>query len=228
MDKEKFYDTIADDFDSIMNMYDTNRRLEVIFFDFLSTENLKDKLLLDAGCGTGLFTINALDRGAIVTSVDISPKLVEITKRKNPRSNAIVASLLKLPFDDNTFDFVISSEVIEHTPDPYAATLELIRVLKPGGKICITVPNRTFWYFSVKIANFLKIRDYQGLENWVHFNEYRRFLTTNKIKIEKYKGIHLFPFLISFLNPILKKMDKKVENKLGQIMLNISAYGTKA
>ena len=96
MDKEKFYDTIADDFDSIMNMYDTNRRLEVIFFDFLSTENLKDKLLLDAGCGTGLFTINALDRGAIVTSVDISPKLVEITKRKNPRSNAIVASLLKL------------------------------------------------------------------------------------------------------------------------------------
>ena len=74
----------------------------------------------------------------------------------------------------------------------------------------------------------MKIRDYQGLENWVHFNEYRRFLTTNKIQIDKYKGIHLFPFLISFLNPILKKMDKKVENKLGQIMLNISAYGTKA
>ena len=43
MDKEKFYDTIADDFDSIMNMYDTNRRIEVIFNDFLGNDNLKNK-----------------------------------------------------------------------------------------------------------------------------------------------------------------------------------------
>jgi ubiquinone/menaquinone biosynthesis C-methylase UbiE len=154
-------------------------------------------------------------------------KLVELTKKKNPATNAIEASLLKLPFDDNTFDFVISSDVIEHTLNPYDATKELIRVLKPGGKICITVPNRSFWYFSVLIANLLKIRDYQGYENWVHFKEFRKFLNQNNIQIETYKGIHLFPFVFSFLNPLLYKLDRMTDKKLGILMVNIAAYGTK-
>lgn len=227
MSKENFYNSIADDFDSIMNMYDTNRRIEVIFDDFLGAENLKDKRFLDAGCGTGLFTKRAIEREADVTSIDIAPKLVELTKKKNPATNAIEASLLKLPFDDNTFDFVISSDVIEHTLNPYDATKELIRVLKPGGKLCITVPNRSFWYFSVIIANLLKIRYYQGYENWVHYNEFRRFLNQNNIQIETYKGIHLFPFVVSFLNPFLHKLDRFTDKKLGILMVNIAAYGTK-
>lgn len=227
MNKEIFYNSIADDFDSIMNMYDTNRRIEVIFDDFLGNENLKDKLLLDAGCGTGLFTKKALERGAKVTSIDIAPKLVALTKNKNPFTNAIEASLLKLPFEDNIFDFVISSDVIEHTSSPYDATKELIRVLKPDGKICITVPNRTFWYFSLKIANLLKIRNYQGFENWVYYNEFRKFLVKNNIQISIYKGIHLFPFVLSFLNPLLYKIDKITDKKFGVFMVNIAAYGTK-
>jgi ubiquinone/menaquinone biosynthesis C-methylase UbiE len=227
MNKEYFYNSIADEFDSLMNMYDTNRRIEVIFDDFLGDENLTDKLLLDAGCGTGLFTTKALDRKAKVTSIDIAPKLVELTKKKNPTTNAIEGSLLQLPFDNNTFDYVISSDVIEHTINPNKATKELIRVLKPEGKICITVPNRTFWYFSVRIANLLKIRNYQGFENWVHFNEFRKVLIHNNIKILKYKGIHLFPFVFTFLNPLLYKIDKKTDEKLGIFMVNIAAYGTK-
>ncbi len=227
MDKENFYNSISEDFDSIMNMYDTNRRIEVIFDDFLGKENLKDKTLLDAGCGTGLFTKRAIERNAKVTSIDIAPKLVELTKRKNPSTNAIEASLLQLPFEDDTFDYVISSDVIEHTTNPYDATKELIRVLKPGGKICITVPNRTFWFFSVKIANLLKIRDYQGYENWVHYNEFRKFLIQNKIEIDNYKGIHLFPFVFSFLNPLLYRIDKMTDKKLGIFMVNIAAFGIK-
>jgi len=227
MDKEKFYDTIADDFDSIMNMYDTNRRIEVIFDDFLGSEDLKNKSLLDGGCGTGLFTKKAIERGAEVISLDIAPKLVELTIRKNPSAKGIEGSLLELPFEENTFDYVISSDVIEHTPDPLAAVKELIRVLKPGGKICITVPNRTFWYFSVKIAETFKLRDYQGFENWVHYNDLRSFLEKNNIIINKFKGIHLFPFLIPSLNTILYKIDKKTDEKLGKFMVNIAAYGTK-
>lgn len=227
MDKEKFYDTIADDFDSIMNMYDTNRRIEVIFNDFLGNDNLKNKSLLDGGCGTGLFTKKAIEKGAIVTSLDIAPKLVELTIKKNPTAKGIEGSLLKLPFTDDFFDYVISSDVIEHTPDPLAAVKELIRVLKPGGKICITVPNRSFWYFSVKIAEVLKLRDYQGFENWVHYNELKNFLIKNNIQIITFKGIHLFPFLIPALNPLLYKIDKKTDKTLGKYMVNIAAFGTK-
>lgn len=227
MDKQGFYDSIADDFDSIMNMYDTERRIEVIFTDFLGGEDLKNKTLLDAGCGTGLFSKKAIEKEAKVTSVDIAPRLVALTKKKNPAATAIEASLLQLPFEENSFDYVISSDVIEHTSDPYGAVRELIRVLKPGGKLCITVPNRTFWFFSVKIADYLKLRKYQGFENWVHYLGFRNFLIKNEIDIITYKGIHLFPFVFSFLNPLLYKIDKLTERKLGLFMVNIAAYGIK-
>jgi len=174
-----------------------------------------------------LFTKRAVERGAKVTSLDIAPKLVELTIKKCPTAKGVEGSLLELPFDDNTFDFVISSDVIEHTPDPLAAVKELIRVLKPGGKICITVPNRTFWFFSVKIAEALKLRDYQGFENWVHYNELKKFLKQNNIEINSFKGIHLFPFLIPSLNPLLYKIDKKTDKSLGKFMVNIAAFGTK-
>lgn len=227
MDKQSFYDSIADDFDSIMNMYDTERRIEVIFKDFLGDEDLKNKTLLDAGCGTGLFTKKAIEREALVTAVDIAPRLVELTKKKNPEATTIEASLLDLPFHDCIFDYVISSDVIEHTSDPYKAARELIRVLKPGGKLCITVPNRTFWFFSVKIANSLRLRKYQGFENWVHFHKFNNFLKQNEIMVIEYKGIHLFPFVFSFLNPLLYKIDKLSEKKFGLLMVNIAAYGIK-
>jgi ubiquinone/menaquinone biosynthesis C-methylase UbiE len=227
MSKENFYNEIAKDFDSIMNMYDTNRRIEVIFEDFLGNEDLTNKSLLDGGCGTGHFTTIAMNRNAKVTAIDLANKLVAITKDKNPKCNAVTGSLLELPFPDSHFDYVISSDVIEHTTDPYLAVKELIRVLKPGGKICITVPNKTFWFFSLKIAEVFKLRKYQGYENWLYYYRFKRFLSQNDIELIHYKGIHLFPFLISKLNPLLKKIDKNTDEKLGFMMVNIAAYGKK-
>ena len=227
MKKEFFYDEIAGDFDSIMNMYDTNRRIGVIFEDFLVVDDLSGKSLLDAGCGTGWLTKKAIEKGAKVTSVDISSKLVDITLKKNPKTTPVISSILDLPFDSNSFDYVISSDVIEHTPDPYEATIELIRVLKPGGKLCITVPNRSFWYFSLIFARLFKLRKYQGFENWVRFNSFRNFLSNNGITILSYKGIHLYPFVVPCLNSMLYKLDKKFENALGNFMVNIAAYGVK-
>jgi ubiquinone/menaquinone biosynthesis C-methylase UbiE len=227
MSKEKFYETIAGDFDRIMNMYDTQRRIEVIFGDFLGKENLAKKSLLDAGCGTGWFSKKAFESGAYVTAIDLSVSLVKITTQKVPGVQGIAASIMQLPFPDNHFDYVISSDVIEHTPDPQKATLEMIRVLKPGGKICITTPNKTVWYFSLLIANTLKIRKYQGLENWTYYKDYKKFLKQSGIQILDYKGIHLFPFVFSFLNPLLKKIDSKVDRRFGKLMVNLAAYGVK-
>ncbi len=220
--KEKFYDTIAADFDQIMNMYDTNRRIEVLFDDFLDTENLTGKSILDGGCGTGWFTKKAIARGAQVTSLDIAPKLVQLTKQKNPHTDPVCGSVLALPFADNTFDFVISSDVIEHTPNPYQATKELLRVLKPKGKLGLTVPNKSVWYFSVVLANALGFRKYQGYENWVPYYKFKKFLLNQNIHLIYYKGIHLFPFVIPPLNKILYRLDKIFQNKLGVVMVNLA------
>ncbi len=227
MDKELFYESIAKDFDSIMNNYDIKRRIEVVFSEFLGLENLQGKKLLDAGCGTGWFSKKATELGAHVTAMDLSPTLVQITKDKVPSVNAIVGSVLEISFPDNYFDYVISSEVIEHTPNPKLAVKEMLRVLRPGGKICLTTPNKTTWYFSLIIAEKFKIRKYQGLENWSYFYDFKKFLISNDLQIISYKGIHLFPFIFPFLNPLLRFCDRIFANKFGFACVNLAAYCVK-
>ena len=136
-DKMFFYDRFASEFDSKVNMYDTNRRLEVVFNEFLLEENLNNKLFLDAGSGTGWFSKEAILRGANVYSLDVGENiLAEVAKKCN--SKRVIGSVLEIPFDDNYFDVALCTEVIEHTPDPRKAVNELARVTKKNGIILIT------------------------------------------------------------------------------------------
>lgn len=212
-----FYETsFADQFDEKMNKYDLQKRLSVVY-DELLTEDLQNKTLLDAGCGTGWFSKAAASRGAIVTSMDLGENLLrEVAKKCDTKR--VPGSILQMPFSNDTFDYVVCSEVIEHVPEPAQAIKEIYRVLKPGGTLVLTTPNR-FWYFSLVIANFLKIRPYQGLENWLGYRELRKEVESTGFTVEKMHGIHLFPFILSFLNPVLDYFHRYKE-LLGPVMVN--------
>ena len=56
------------------------------------------------------------------------------------KAEAVKGDALDLPYDDGTFDFVIASEILEHVPQDDRAIDELVRVLKPGGRLAVTVP----------------------------------------------------------------------------------------
>jgi 2-polyprenyl-3-methyl-5-hydroxy-6-metoxy-1,4-benzoquinol methylase len=223
IEKMYFYESFAEDFDSRMNMYDTNKRLFVVYNELL-TEDISNKKVLDAGCGTGWFSKAAADRGAIVTSMDLGENLLSKVAMKC-NSERIVGSILEIPFPDNFFDIVISSEVIEHVPDPFKAMHELYRVLKPGGNLILTTPNK-IWYFAVWIGNTFKMRPYQGLENWTGWFEMKRKL--NRIGIKEYQltGIHLFPFVSSLFYPVLDFFHR-FNSVLGPVMLNIAVKAKK-
>lgn len=223
-DKMFFYDRFAASFDDKMNMYDLRRRIEVVFNDFLKDELLTDKLFLDAGSGTGWFSSEAVQKKARVYSLDVGENiLAEVAKKCN--SNRIVGSILEIPFDDNYFDIVLCTEVIEHTPDPKIAVAELARVVKKGGILIITVPN-IIWHPAITIANFLKLRPYEGYENWVGWNDIKKWLTERGFRIESMKGVHLFPFSLSFTHNILRYFDN-YESHLRYIMLNICVKAIK-
>ncbi|HCR81181.1 MAG: 3-demethylubiquinone-9 3-O-methyltransferase [Candidatus Pacebacteria bacterium GW2011_GWB1_47_8] len=217
--KMHFYERFASDFDSVVNMYDTKKRLTVVFDELLKNENLKNKQLLDAGCGTGWFSAEAVRRGARVTSMDLGKQLLKEVAKK-ARSKRVVGSILKMPFKAKTFDYVICSEVIEHVTDPGLALKEIYRVLKPGGILVLTTANK-FWYFSLLIAKLFNLRPYQGLENWHWYGQLRRMLEKTGFMIREMYGIHAFPFVIPILNPVLDRLHfgRKL---LAPVMVNIA------
>lgn len=108
--------------------------------------------VLDAGCGMGRHSFEFAARGARVFSMDMDVHCVRQTRftlvhmrdssqlKQGGRFQVLVGDTLNLPFRDNTFDRVICAEVMEHVHDDVKACSELVRVLKPGGLIAITVP----------------------------------------------------------------------------------------
>jgi len=108
--------------------------------------------MLDAGCGEGRHSLEALQRGANIYSMDMDIESLKKTKlklyyektsgSKSKECSFLVhaGDALRLPFKDETFDRIICSEVMEHVRDDNLACSELSRVLKKGGTIAITVP----------------------------------------------------------------------------------------
>jgi SAM-dependent methyltransferase len=98
------------------------------------------KTLLDIGCREGAQSRQFEEAGYTVTSIDIEKRY----------DNCIVHDCNEpLPFNDESFDVIWSSEVVEHLVDPDAVARELRRVLRPGGVALVTVPNSFPFYFCL-------------------------------------------------------------------------------
>lgn len=102
-----------------------------------------DLHVLDAGCGPGFLSRDLLDKGAAsATAFDISPKMVEIAKRNTGgRANCFVADLAQplATLEDQSFDLVVSSLAIDYVRDWSVPLPEFARVLRPGGRLVMSV-----------------------------------------------------------------------------------------
>lgn len=101
--------------------------------------------VLDAGCGTGYGTEILASAGATrAVGVDISETAIEYARESSSREAAefLTGNLHELPFEDDSFDMAVCFEVIEHVDDQPRAISELRRVLRPGGLLAISSPNR--------------------------------------------------------------------------------------
>ncbi|HYV91977.1 MAG TPA: methyltransferase domain-containing protein [Chitinophagales bacterium] len=110
--------------------------------------DLKDKIILDAGCGPGGKTVFYSEQGCkSITGIDIDETRLKLAKefaakRKAMNVEFVVGSLSQLPFESNSFDLIFLNDVVEHISRPLliSALEECKRVIKPDGKICLEFP----------------------------------------------------------------------------------------
>jgi 2-polyprenyl-3-methyl-5-hydroxy-6-metoxy-1,4-benzoquinol methylase len=223
-EKALFYERLAPRFDAVMDRYDLERRLEIVFDELLAGDDLRGLLFLDAGCGTGHFSRKAEESGARVVALDVGPNLLGEVRRKCG-ARVVVGDLLALGFADGVFPRVLATEVIEHTRDPQAAVAELWRVLAPGGTLALTVPNSA-WQFAVRAADALHLRPYEGYENWVGWRQIGHWIEDLGGRVAIRKGFHLFPFTFRATHGLLRRLDRH-GRRLGPAMVNIAVRAIK-
>ena len=120
--------------------------------------------VLDLGCGAGRHAFELYRRGARVVAFDRDEnELASVASMfgamalageapEGASARTVTGDALSLPFPDDSFDKIVAAEVLEHIPDDMSAMAELLRVLRPGGRLAVTVPSwlpeRICWALS--------------------------------------------------------------------------------
>ncbi len=94
--------------------------------------------ILDAGCGSGRNMVELAHYGS-VTGIELSETSVALARERGA-GEVVAGSVLEMPFADESFDLVVSLDVIEHLEDDLSALRELRRTVAPGGSLLVTVP----------------------------------------------------------------------------------------
>ncbi len=99
----------------------------------------EETMLLDAGCGSGLFSYMAISTGAQVVAVDAAPGLLGVARERNPQNNFLEEDLESLPFASGSFDVVTGFNSFQYAGNFTNALSEARRVLKTGGRLVIGI-----------------------------------------------------------------------------------------
>ena len=138
----------------------------------------RDSRVVDLGCGHGRITELLVERvpSLQLVGVDFTRPMLD-TFLVRPGTNEckidlVCADITKLPLDDDSFDAVVSSRVFQYLPDPLSGIREAARVLKPGGRLVVSIPNKLnfvkYFTYDKKLYSPFEVRDWFrrcGLEN---------------------------------------------------------------
>lgn len=124
--------------------------------------DVRGRRVLDAGCGSGPLAEALRAKGAIVTSFDSSPAMVELARQRlGEDADLQVADLSRpLPYADGSFDDVVVSLVLHYLEDWTAPLSELRRVLKPGGRLLLSVNHPRILESSDPTADYFSVTPY--------------------------------------------------------------------
>ena len=183
-------------------------------FNSLIDKRDKTQTVLDAGAGTGRMSVFLANKGFKVFALDNSDNMLnKLSKLKNKNIRVIRGSIKEIPFEDNTFDMVISSRVLFHfnEEETFAIVNELYRVTKNGGKVIFD----TFNVYSIE--HMFKYK-YRYLNFFMNTGKMYRFLQDKSKNIKCINGFFIPHFIFLYaprpFPKILRFLDEKLFCKI--------------
>jgi len=142
----------------------------------------------DLGCGHGtlLETLREIPFKLQLSACDLSPVLVANTRQRVPDADVQVADIEALPFATASFDAAFATEVMEHLSSPLKALQEIHRVLKPGGWLLTSLPNRDWFRFDEYIRERTKFQPVD--DHFYSVGEFEGFLKQAGFSVKKVRG----------------------------------------
>lgn len=149
-------------------------RPEAAYPSFLDAAGARPgESMLDVGCGTGFLIKAAVARGMRACGIDISEESVRLARAVAPDGDIRLGSGERLPFEDGRFDHVFCLGALEHFIDMRQGLMEMIRVARPGARLCVVVPNSDYLYWKWSRAKGTEQQDINerllSMKEWSDF-----------------------------------------------------------
>ncbi|MBL4819116.1 MAG: 3-demethylubiquinone-9 3-O-methyltransferase [Deltaproteobacteria bacterium] len=185
---QKLYDKFAKDWWDPKKEFFALKHLNIPRFEYFDRfiPNWTGMKILDVGCGGGFASEILAEKGAIVSGIDQSEKLIEVAKQ-HASDNGLEINYQQgvaesLPYGDQSFDAVFCVDVLEHVNSVDATISEISRVLKPTGRLLFDTINRTV---SAKLTMIWILEDLmreipKGIHDWNKFIKPEELLETLK------------------------------------------------
>lgn len=160
-----------------------------------ASHNIKDRKVLDIGCGTGYYT-RYFGKQNNVTGIDLQ----SCVQKKYHNFRFKRADATALPFKAGTFDVAVSFDVIEHIERDREMVAEAYRVLKNGGQLILGTPNRDrLIHLLLKLIGRpvqypLYIGSYDDLGEMIHVREYTATELKDILIAAGFKHVEVFPY----------------------------------
>lgn len=178
----------------------TNSSYYPLKFSNMVVKN-KDELILEAGCGNGRIVRYYHDKKYKIIGIDFVKEAIEKINSVNPMIDAREGNILRLDFNDEYFDVILAFGLYHNfnSDDISVALNETNRILKKGGKICVSFRSDNIQELIIDYLNRDKsLKNKQFHKMNLKKSEFKELLESHGFKIESMHSVQNFPFLYKF------------------------------